>query len=337
MTSPLRPRRVLLKAGVPLAVLCLLSVAGVAMKLADAQDHWPSKPITYVVPFPAGGTTDTLARLISQGLGQALGTTVIVENRPGAGGNIGSDYVAKAAPDGYTILGGTISSHSINASLYPKMPYDPVKSFTPITLIGTNANVLVVNAASPFRSVKDIVAAAKAKPDSLSFASAGNGTSQHLAGELFKGMTGIRMTHVPYKGSGPAIQDVMAGQVPMMFDTTVVAAQHIQSGKLRALAVTSANRVKSLPDVPTMAEAGVPGYELQSWQAIFAPANTPKPIVDRLYKELAAIIKSPEMQDRLEKLGMEPSAMSPEQLAEFQRNEIAKWAKVVKAANIKVD
>ncbi|MES2010913.1 Bug family tripartite tricarboxylate transporter substrate binding protein [Cupriavidus basilensis] len=304
---------------------------------ASAQAGWPSKPITYVVPFPPGGTTDTLARLIGQRLGQALGTTVVVENRPGAGGNIGSDYASKAAPDGYTILGGTISSHAINASLYPKMPYDVVKSFAPITLIGTNANVLVVSAGSPFKTVKDIVAEAKAKPDTLAFASAGNGTSQHLAGELFKSLAGIKITHIPYKGSGPAIQDVMAGQVPMMFDTTVVAAQHIDSGKLRALAVTSARRIKSMPNVPTMAEAGVSGYELESWQAIFAPANTPKPIVDRLYKEISAIIKTPDMQARLEKLGMEPSGMSPGEFAEFQRSEIVKWAKVVKAADIRID
>ncbi|MGO4158395.1 tripartite tricarboxylate transporter substrate binding protein [Cupriavidus basilensis] len=319
-----------------LAAAATLAAAALPLS-ASAQASWPSKPITYVVPFPPGGTTDTLARLIGQRLGQALGTTVVVENRPGAGGNIGSDYASKAAPDGYTILGGTISSHAINASLYPKMPYDVVKSFAPITLIGTNANVLVVSAGSPFKTVKDIVAEAKAKPDTLAFASAGNGTSQHLAGELFKSLAGIKITHIPYKGSGPAIQDVMAGQVPMMFDTTVVAAQHIDSGKLRALAVTSARRIKSMPNVPTMAEAGVSGYELESWQAIFAPANTPKPIVDRLYKEISAIIKTPDMQARLEKLGMEPSGMSPGEFAEFQRSEIVKWAKVVKAADIRID
>ncbi|KDP87253.1 MULTISPECIES: tripartite tricarboxylate transporter substrate binding protein [Cupriavidus] len=323
------------------ALALLAAAAAVAAAVlpltASAQASWPSKPITYVVPFPPGGTTDTLARLIGQRLGQALGTTVVVENRPGAGGNIGSDFAAKAAPDGYTILGGTISSHAINASLYPKMPYDVVKSFAPITLIGTNANVLVVSAGSPFKTVTDIVAEAKARPDTLAFASAGNGTSQHLAGELFKSLAGIKLTHIPYKGSGPAIQDVMAGQVPMMFDTTVVAAQHIDSGKLRALAVTSAKRIKSMPNVPTMAEAGVAGYELESWQAIFAPANTPKPIVDRLYREISAIIKTPDMQARLEKLGMEPSGMAPEQFAGFQRSEIGKWAKVVKGADIRID
>jgi tripartite-type tricarboxylate transporter receptor subunit TctC len=317
------------------ASLSALALGAIVLP-AQAQDKWPSKPITYVVPFPAGGTTDILARLISQKLGPALGTTVIIDNRPGAGGNIGSELVARAAPDGYTIMGGTISSHSINASLY-KLPYDPLKSFAPITLIGTNANVLVVNPASPFQSVKELIAAARAKPASLSFASAGNGTSQHLSAELFKTMTGIDMVHIPYKGSAPAIQDVIGGQVPLMFDTTVVAGPFIQSGKVRALAVTSSKRVASMPDVPTMAEAGVPGYEVVSWQAMFAPAGTPPAIVQRLQTEVAAILKQPDVQERLAKLGVEPSGMPPQQLAEFQAAEIAKWAKVVKSANVKVD
>lgn len=318
----------------------LAALIGVSCALtapAFAQDKWPSKPITYVVPFPAGGTTDILARVIAQKLGPALGTTVIVENRAGAGGNIGSDFVAKAAPDGYTILGGTISSHAINVSLYPKLPYDPVKSFAPVALIGTNANVLVVSASSPYKSVKDLITAAKAKPGSISFASAGNGTSQHLSGELFKSLASLDMVHVPYKGSAPAMQDVIGAQVPMMFDTSVVASPFIESGKVRALAVTSAKRTAQLPNVPTMAESGVTGYDLQSWQAIFAPANLPAPILQRLQSEVSKIIKSPEIQERLGKLGMEPSTMTPEQFAAFQVSEIAKWAKVVKTGNIKID
>jgi tripartite-type tricarboxylate transporter receptor subunit TctC len=304
---------------------------------AMAQDKWPSKPITYIVPFPPGGTTDILARLVSQKLGPALGTTIVIENKPGAGGNIGSDYVAKAAPDGYTILGGTISSHSINASLYPNLPYDPLKSFAQITLIGTNANVLIVGANSPIKSVQDIVSISKSKPGSLSFASAGNGTSQHLSSELFKTMTKIDMVHIPYKGSAPAIQDVMAGQVPLMFDTTVVAAPFIESGRVRALAVTSSKRLPSLPNVPTMAEAGVSGYDVVAWQGIFAPAGTPAPIVQRLYTEISAILKQPDMQERLAKLGVEPSGMSPQQFASFQTAEVTKWAKVVKEAKVRVD
>ena len=304
---------------------------------AHAQDKWPSKPITYVVPFPTGGTTDTLARLLAQRLGTALGTTVVVDNKPGAGGNIGSEFAARAAPDGYTILGGTISSHAINVSLYSKLGYDPVKSFAPITLIGSNPNVLVVPASSPYKSVGDIVAAAKASPGSIAFASAGNGTSQHLSGELFKTLAKVDLVHVPYKGSAPAIQDVMSGQVPMMFDTSVVAGPHIQSGKLRALAVTSGKRAAAFPNVPTVAEAGVPGYELVSWQAIFAPANTPQPILDRLYNEVVKILKAPDMQERLASLGMEASGMSPAEFTTFQKAEIEKWAKVVKAANVKID
>ena len=313
-----------------------LAAAGLAAP-GFAQDKWPSKPITYVVPFPAGGTTDVLARLIGQKLGPALGTTIVVENKPGAGGNVGSEFVARAAPDGYTILGGTISSHSINVSLYPKLPYDPVSSFQPITLIGTNPNILVVNANSPYKSVQDITAALKAKPGSLSYASAGNGTSQHLSSELYKYMAGVDMVHIPYKGSGPAIQDVIGGQVPMMFDTSVVAGPHIEGGRLRALAVTSAKRASAFPNVPTMAESGVPGYDVVSWQAIFAPAGTPKPIVDRLHAELAKILQDPEVKDRLAKLGLDPSGMTPAELTAFQKAEIDKWAKVIKAANIKID
>lgn len=318
----------------------LAATIGTACALAApafAQDKWPSKPITYVVAFPAGGTTDVLARLIAQKLGPALGTTVVVENRAGAGGNIGSDYVSKAAPDGYTILGGTISSHAINVSLYPKLPYDPVKSFSPIALIGTNANVLVVGAASPYKTVQELTAAAKAKPGSISFASAGNGTSQHLSGELYKMSAGLDMVHVPYKGSAPAIQDVIGGQVPMMFDTSVVAMPFIESGKVRALAVTSAKRSPQLPNVPTMAESGVPGYDLQSWQAMFAPAGVPAPILQRLQTEVAKILKSPEIVERLGKLGMDASTLTAEQFTAFQTAEIAKWAKVIKTGNIKID
>ena len=314
-----------------------LAAALAAVPGAAHAQAWPSKPITYVVPFPPGGTTDILARIIGQKLGAALGTTIVVENKPGAGGNVGSEFVAKAAPDGYTIMGGTISSHAINVSLYPKLPYDPVTSFAPITLIGTNPNILVVNAASPFKSVQEITAELKAKPGSLSYASAGNGTSQHLSAELYKFMAGVDMVHIPYKGSGPAIQDVIGGQVPMMFDTSVVAGPHIESGRLRALAVTSSKRAAAFPNVPTMAESGVPGYDVVSWQAVFAPAGTPKPIVDRLYAEISRILKEPDTQERLAKLGLDPSGMPPAELAAFQKSEIEKWAKVIKAANIKID
>lgn len=308
---------------------------------ATAQGTWPTgKPITYMVPFAAGGTTDTLARLIGQQLGTALGTTVVVENKGGAAGSIGSEAAARSAPDGYTLLGGTVSSHAINVSLYPKLGYDPIKSFSPVTLIGTNPVVLVVAANSPYKTLKDVLAGAKGKQGGLSSASAGTGSSQHLAVELLAYKSGVKFTHIPYKGSGPAIQDVISGQVDMMFDTTVVAAPHIQSGKLRAIAVTSPQRLASMPDVPTVAESGVAelkDFQVQSWQAIFVPAGTPTPVVTRLHDEIRKILAQPDMQIRLKGFGMEPADMTVAQIAAFQKAEVEKWAQVIKAANIKVD
>ncbi|WP_295374161.1 tripartite tricarboxylate transporter substrate binding protein [uncultured Pseudacidovorax sp.] len=308
---------------------------------ALAQGNWPTgKAITYLVPFPAGGTTDTVGRLIAQKLGPVLGTSVVIDNRGGAGGSIGSEIASRAPADGYMLLGGTISSHAINVSLYPRIGYDPVKSFAPVTLIGTNPVVLVVPANSPYKNLQDVLAASKAKSGGLSSASAGTGTSQHLALELLAYKSGVKFTHVPYKGSGPAIQDVIGGQVDMMFDTTVVAGPHIQSGKLRAIAVTSAKRLGSMPDVPTVAESGIQGlkdFEVVSWQAIFVPAGTPAPVVDRLHKEIRTILAEPEMQERLKGLGMEPADMTTAQIADFQKAEVQKWAQVIKAANIKAE
>jgi tripartite-type tricarboxylate transporter receptor subunit TctC len=319
-----------------------IALAGAVLVLASpvalAQSSpWPSKPITYVVPFPAGGTTDILGRVIAQKLSTALGQPVVIENRPGAGGNIGSDFVAKAPADGYTILGGTISSHAINASLYPKMPYDAAKDFQPVTLIGTNANVLIVHPSNPAKNLAEFITTAKAKPGTVNFASAGNGTSQHLSGELFRSMTGIDMVHIPYKGSAPAIQDVMGGQVTMMFDTMVVAAPFIKSGKVKPLGVTSAKRVKGFEDIPTIAEAGVPGYELVSWQGVFVRAGTPKEIVQRLNAEIVKILNMPDVRERMDSLGLDVVANTPEQFAAFQQAEIAKWAKIVKDANLKIE
>jgi tripartite-type tricarboxylate transporter receptor subunit TctC len=314
---------------------------GLAGLPAFAQSTWPTgKAITYLVPFPAGGTTDTLGRLIAQKLGPVLGTSVVIDNKGGAGGSVGSEIAARAAPDGYTLLGGTISSHAINVSLYPKIGYDPQKSFAPVTLIGTNPVVLVVNQASPYKTLKDVLAASKAKAGGLSSASAGTGTSQHLSLELLAFKSGVKFTHVPYKGSGPAIQDTIGGQVDMMFDTTVVAAPHIQSGKLRAIAVTSAKRLASMPDVPTIAESGLPGlkdFEVVSWQAIFVPAGTPVPIIDRLHTEIRKILAQPDMQDKLKSFGMEPADMTTAQIGAFQKAEVEKWAQVIKAANIKAE
>lgn len=315
--------------------------AGLPAAFAQSSNNWPTgKAITYLVPFPAGGTTDVLGRLIAQKLGPVLGTSVIIDNKGGAGGSVGSEVGSRAAPDGFTLVGGTVSSHAINVSLYPKIGYDPIKSFAPVTLIGTNPVVLVVSQSSPYKTLKEVIAASKAKSGGLSSASAGTGTSQHLALELLAFKSGVKFTHIPYKGSGPAIQDAIGGQVDMMFDTTVVAGPHIQSGKLRAIAVTSSKRLASMPDVPTVAESGVPGlenFEVASWQAIFVPAGTPAPVVDKLHTEIRKILATPEMQDKLKGFGMEPADLSTTQIAAFQKAEVEKWAQVIKAAGIKAD
>jgi tripartite-type tricarboxylate transporter receptor subunit TctC len=315
----------------------VLATLASAIFPATAQAPWPTKPITYVVPFAPGGNTDTLARLIAQKLSTALGQPVIIENKPGAGGNIGSDFVAKAKPDGYTILGGTISSHAINASVYPKLPYDVIKSFEPVILLGTSPLVLVTGAATPYKSLQDVIKAAKEKPGDLSFASAGSGTSPHLAGELLKLIAQVKMEHISYKGSGPAVTDVVAGHVPLMFDTTLVVGSHVKAGKLRPLAVTSAKRVSSMPDVPTAAESGVPGFEVATWQAVFAPAGTPRSIIDRLNTEIAQILKQPDTEARLAELAVDVGGGSPESLREMQQADVVKWAKVVKEAGVKPD
>jgi tripartite-type tricarboxylate transporter receptor subunit TctC len=317
--------------------LAILAACAAMFAGAAFAQPYPNKPIKYVVPFPAGGTTDTLARIISTKLTDALGQPVIIENRGGAGGNIGSDVVAKSAPDGYTILGGTISSHAINVSLYANMPYDPVRDFVPITLIGTNANVLIVHPSNPANSVAELIAYAKANPGKVAFASAGSGTSQHLSGELFKSLAKIDITHIPYKGSAPAITDLMGGQVTMMFDTLIVAAPQIKAGKVKALAVTSSKRVAGFDQIPTMIEGGVAGYEVVSWQGIFAPAKTPPEIVRRLNTEIVKIINMPDVRERFAGLGLEPAGNSSEDFAAFQKAEIAKWAKVVKEGGVKVD
>jgi tripartite-type tricarboxylate transporter receptor subunit TctC len=315
----------------------IAAITATATLGVQAQDKWPSKPISYVVPFGAGGTTDVLARLVTSKAGPALSTTFIIESKPGAGGNIGSDYTAKAAPDGYTIQGGTISSHAINVSLYSKLPYDPVKHFQPITMIGFMPNILVVRADSPFKTVQDVIAAAKAKPGSINFASSGNGTSQHLSGVFFEQMTGTKMMHVPYKSSAESLTALMGGQGPdLIFENLAPAMPHIKGGKVRALGVTSAKRASSLPEVPAIAE-NLPGFDVVSWQAIFAPAGVPKPIVDKLSGELIKAVQDPDIKSKLLAMGVEPGGMTPAELAAFQQAEVTKWAKVIKEANIKVD
>jgi len=318
---------------IALAAGALLATAST---LAAAQ-AWPSKPIKYVVPFAAGGTTDILARTISEKLSVALGQPVVVENKPGAGGGLGAAEVAKAAPDGYTIMGGTISTHAINASLYKNLPYDPVRDFAAITLIARVPNMLVINNDIPAKDVAELIALMKANPGKWSFASSGNGTSQHLSGELFKGMAGVDMQHIPYKGSPPALTDVMGGQVTMTFDNITTAWPLARGGKLRALAVTTAKRSPVSPEVPTLAESGLPGYEIGSWQGVFAPAGTPPEIVKRLNTEIVKIINSPDVQKKLLELGAEPVANSPEEFTALVKTEVVKWGDVVKKSGAKVD
>lgn len=317
-----------------------LACSAFAAPHAAAQATWPTgKAITYLVPFAPGGNTDTLARLIAQPLGKALGTPIVIDNKGGAGGSVGSAIAARAPADGYNIMGGTISSHAINVSLYNKIDYDPIKSFVPVAMLGSGPLVLVVPASSPYKTLADVLAAAKAKSGSggLSSASPGTGTSPHMALELLAFQSGTKLTHVPYKGSGPALQDLLGGQVDMMFDTALVVGPQIQAGKLRPIAVTSSKRLESLPDVPTIAEAGQKGFDMGSWQAVFAPAGTPQPIVDRLHAEIMKVVATPEVQARLKAFGMIPSTMSPAELGAFQKAEVAKWAQVIKAAGIRAD
>jgi tripartite-type tricarboxylate transporter receptor subunit TctC len=308
-----------------------------AATFGQAQDNWPSKPITYVVPFGPGGTTDILARLIGSKAGPALGTTFVVQNKPGAGGGTGSDYTARAAPDGYTIQGGTISSHAINVSLYSKLPYDPIKDFQPITMIGSMPNILVVRADSPLKTVQDAIAVGRSQPGSLNYASSGNGTSQHLSGVFFEQKTGGKMVHVPYKSSAESLHALLAGQgVDLIFENLAPALPHIKAGKLRALGVTSEKRSPALPEVPAIAEA-LPGFSVESWQAIFAPAGIPKPVLDKLAGAMIKAVEDPEIKSNLLAQGITPGGMPPAALAAFQKEEVQKWANVVKAANIKLD
>ncbi len=311
-------------------------IAAAAATLATAQSY-PTKPIKFIVPFPPAGSTDLSARAVAGKLGERIGQPVIIENRPGAGGNIGTDVVAKSQPDGYTLIVGTVGTHGINPSLYSKMPYDHVKDFAPVILLSKTPNVLVVNPSLPVNSVADVIKLAKSKPNELTFASSGSGTSIHLSGELFKTMAGVQMTHIPYKGSGPMLIDLISGQVNMAFDNLSASMQHIKAGKLKALATTGTQRPPNLPDVPTIAEAGLAGYDSTSWNAIFAPAGTPPAVIDRLNREIRAILESPDTRKFFTEQGAEAGGGTPAELAEFVRAETAKWQKVVKDSGAKVD
>jgi tripartite-type tricarboxylate transporter receptor subunit TctC len=338
VNRPVSPsRRILLAGGAAVA-------AGLLPLSSFAQAAWPAKPVRIVVPFAAGGTTDILARAVAQELTKSLGQSFVVDNKPGAGGNIGADLVAKAAPDGYTLLMGTVGTHAINKSLYAKMPYDPQKDFQPVTLVAGVPNVMVVNAekaaARKIATVQDFMKYAKANPGKLNMASSGNGTSIHLAGELFKSMTGVYLTHFPFQGSNPALFSLMSGDMDVMFDNLPSAMTHIKSGKLKALAVTSATRSAALPDVPTVEEAGGPalkGFEASSWFGLLAPAGTPMDIVQRIQQETAKALATPAMKERLLAQGAIPSGNTPAQFAQLIDREMKKWAPVVKASGAKVD
>ncbi|AJG20456.1 Tricarboxylate transport protein TctC [Cupriavidus basilensis] len=312
---------------------------------AAAATAYPSKPLKFVVPYPAGGPLDTVARAIGDKLKDSLGQPVVVENRPGAGGNIGADYVAKQPADGYTIVMGAVATHAINPSLFAKMPYDPVKDFSPITLVADVPNVLVMHpgkaAELHINNVRELVEYARKNPGKLDYASGGNGSAGHLSGELFKSMAKVSMVHIPYNGASPAQLSVLSGQTDMIFDNLASAAANIKAGKLKAFAVTTATRAAALPELPTIAEAGkglgLEGFDISTWFGVFAPANTPKEIVDRLNHEIVAILKTDDMKAKLARIGAQPAPTTPEQFGALVQRELKKYAQIVKVSGAKVD
>lgn len=312
----------------------LLGAALTGMPEMSWAQAFPSKPIKLVVTFPTGGAPDILARLFSEKA--QLGQAVMVDNKPGAGGNIGADFVAKSAPDGHTLVMGTVGTHSINGALYEKMPYDMVKGFAPVSLVASAPNLLVVNNDLPVKTIPELVAYLKANPNKLSFGSPGIGSSVHVSGELFKSLTGTTMTHVPYKGRQFAIPDLVGGNIQLMFDNMPSALPMAREGKIRAIAQTTAKRSPAAADIPTVAES-IPGFEATTWFALFAPAGTPKAVVDRLYAEVQRVYQLPEVQERLKTLGLDPILSSPEELGRHQAVEIVKWAKVVKESGAKAE
>ena len=318
--------------------LLLANGASLVASTAAAQvPAYPTKPIRLVVPFPPGGPLDIVGRTIAQKLSEAWGQSVVVDNRPGAGGNIGADLVAKSPPDGYTILMGALSTHAVNPSLYAKMPYDAVKDFAPITLVAITPNVLVVNASLPVNSAREFVAYAKANSGKLAFGSGSNGSAGHLAGELFKVETATDIIHVPYKGGAPATQALLAGDTQFMFDNLANATPQVKAGKLKALAVTTAQRSKLAPELPTMAEAGLPGFDISTWFGLLAPAGTPQDVIAKWNAAVTTILNSPDVRARFVADGAEPAPDTPAEFAQFISAEMAKYARIVKASGAKVD
>lgn len=319
--------------------ICIASLLFMPMLFATnaVAQEWPNKPIRWIVPFPPGGAMDVMARALAEKSSKSLGQAVVIENKPGAGGNIGADFVARSDADGYTMMITSIGM-ATNKFLYPKLSYDPVKDFAPVSLIAIVPNVLVTNATQPnVKTVSDVIANAKAQPGKLTYASAGNGSSIHLAGEVFTSMAKIDMQHIPYKGSNPAVTDLLGGQVNYMFDSITSAKPHIDAGKLRPIGITTSKRSKALPNVPTIAESGLPGYEVTPWFAVFVPAATPKPIVNKLNAALLDALKSPEIKAKFDGIGAEPLGTSPDELANYLNKEIERWGKVISTNNIKSD
>ncbi|GAA6120403.1 tripartite tricarboxylate transporter substrate binding protein [Acidovorax sp. FG27] len=314
-----------------------LAAAAMLLAVSAAADSYPVKPIRLVVPFPPGGTTDNLGRQLATRLSQRLGQQVVVDNRGGAGGNIGADLVAKAPADGYTLLFGTVGTSAINASLYHRLPYDPKKDFTSVAPFASVPNILVVNPLVPVKTVAELIAYSKSRPDTLNMGSAGSGTTNHLSGELFKSMTGASFIHVPYKGSGPAMADLLGNQIQLMFDNLPGSLPQVKAGALRALAVTSAARSPALPDVPTMAEAGVPGYVAEVWFGVIAPKGLPPAILDRLSREITEISSEKAALDKLAAQGATPLASTPAEFEQRIRNDTDKWAKIVKESGASID
>jgi len=315
----------------------LIWVATLGAASAAIAQAYPVKPIRLVIPYPPGGGSDTIGRPLAQKISEGLGQQVVVENRGGANGNIGMEAVARAAPDGYTIVFALSAQLAINPSLYQKIPYDPVRDYSPITLLGAGGYILVVHPSLPVKSVKELIALAKTQPGQIAYSSSGNGSGGHLAAELLNSMAGIRMLHVPYKGGGPALMDLIAGQVQLLFATQLASWPHVQSGRIRALAVSTAKRPASLPDLPTVAEAGVPGYDSGVWYGVLAPAGTPREIVMRLNGEIVRVLNLPDYRGLLVNNTIEPIGSPPEQLGQYIKSELVKWAKVVKDANVRVD
>jgi tripartite-type tricarboxylate transporter receptor subunit TctC len=327
-------RTALLRIFSPVAVAAALALA--TSGLASAQGY-PAKPIHFIVPYPAGGPLDTVARLLGQKVSESVRQPVIVENKPGAGGNIGADQVAKSAPDGYTILMGAVATHAINPTLYANIPYDPVKDFAPVTQVASTPNVLVVNPSLPVSNVKEFIAYAKAHPGALNFGSGSTGSAGHLAGELFKAMAGVQMVHVPYKGAGPAMQDLIGGQIQLMFDNLASSLGQIRAGKVKALAVTTARRSALAPDLPTIAESGLPGFDISTWFGVFAPGGTPPEVVQRLHDEFVKALSDPGVRESMLRLGAEPVGNTPGEFAAYIQSEARKYAGVIKASGARVD